>query len=181
MYSIDNGEFQCYRGQTKFVETRCFCLLQAQISVEDNLEAEVAMFRQIRDRAKDFCRGLPDILRRKPFDRKTNWRFQIFLNTTILFDRSPFDEPFSLTGVDCLLMMVHNDVYRKALTVKQLPEICHLVALQPDRFKGRNEEIFPEEIGRNGTVPFYVNARFCRDIFPSIRLFSKMPPPIIWK
>ena len=138
------------------------------------------MFRQIRRRAKDFCSGLRHLLRRKPYDRKTNSRLQQFFNTTILFDRSPFDEPFSLTGVDCLLMMVHNDIYRKALTVKQLPEICHLVALQPDRFKNGDEAILPEEIGRNGTLPFYVNARFCRDLFPSLRLFSKMPPSIVW-
>ena len=153
-------------------------MLQAQISVENNLEAEVAMFRQIRHRAKGFCSGLRDVWRRKPYDRK---RIQKYLNTTIQFDRSPFDEPFSLTGVDCLLMMVHNDLYRKALTVKQLPEICDLVALQPDRFKGSDEAILPEEIGRNGTLPFYVNARFCRDVFPSLRLFSKTRPPIIWK
>ena len=107
------------------------------------------MFRQIRHRAKDFCSGLRHLLRRKPYDRKTNCRLEQYLNTTIRFDRSPFDEPFSLTGVDRLLMMVHNDLYRKALTVKQLPEIYHLVALQPDRFRGSDEAIMPEEIGRN--------------------------------
>ena len=137
------------------------------------------MFRQIRHRVKDFCSGLRHLLRRKPYDRKTNCRLEQYLNKAILFDLSPFDEPFSLAGVDCLLIMVHNDLYRKALTVKQLPEIYHLVALQPDRFRGSDEAIMPEEIGRNGTLPFYVNARFCRDILP-FRMFSEMPPSTVW-
>ena len=101
----------------------------------------MAMFRQIRHRIKDLCRGLCHLLFRKSYDRNS-------------YRRLSFDEPFSLTGVDRLLMMVHNDLYRKALTVKQLPEICHMVALQPDRFKDSDEAILPEEIGRNGTLSF---------------------------
>jgi len=49
--------------------------------------------------------------------------------------------------------MVHNGLYHRG-TVEQLPEICHMVALQPDRFKGSGEAILPEEIRRYGIWSF---------------------------
>ena len=70
------------------------------------------MFRQIRHRIKDLCRGLCHLLFRKSYDRNS-------------FRRLSFDEPFSLTGVDRLLMMVHNDLYRKALTETTSGNMSH--------------------------------------------------------
>ncbi|KAI0222822.1 Galactose-3-O-sulfotransferase 2 [Lamellibrachia satsuma] len=158
--------------------------LQAQIAVEDKLHDEVEMFRQVRNRMVNFCSGLRDLLYEKPYNTRRLLRVQDYLNSTIQFDRTPYNEPFSVTGLDCFLMMLHNDIYRKALTVKQLPEVCDLVASQPDRFKRKREqEIMPHEIGRDGTLPFVIHSLFCRDIFAYTfpRFLVNRKPSIIWK
>lgn len=174
----------CCHDTILFGGALCSCLPQAQMSVEENLEAEVETFRQVRHRAVNFCKGLRYLLLRHPHNIKRQLHLQTYLNLVIQFDRTPFDEPFSLTGLDCLLMMLHNDVYRKALTVKQLPEICDLVASQPDRFRSKNDQtISPSDIGRNGTLPFDINVQFCRDIFAFSlpRFVVKGSPSIMWK
>ncbi|KAI0242111.1 hypothetical protein LSAT2_014850 [Lamellibrachia satsuma] len=158
--------------------------LQTQIAFENNLDDEVEMFRQARNRTTNFCRGLRDLLYEKPHNKRRLLRVQEYLNSTIQFDRTPYNEPFSVTGLDCFLMMIHNDIYRKALTVKQLPEVCELVASQPNRFKRKAEqEIMPHEIGRDGTLPFAIPPSFCRDIFAYTfpRFLVKGYPSITWR
>ena len=166
-----------------FVEQSDRFLPQTQIAVENNLDDEVDIFRQVRNRIVNFCRGLRGLLYAKPNNRQRWLRVQEYLNSTIQFDRTPYDEPFSVTGLDCLLMMVDNDIYRKALTVKQLPEVCELVASQPDRFKRKAEQkIMPHEIGRDGTLPFPIHSSFCRDTFAYRfpRFLVKGYPSINW-
>ena len=141
-------------------------------------------FRQVRNRTVNFCSGLRDLLYMKPHNRRRLRRLQDYFNSDIQFDRTPYDESFSVTGLDCFLMMLHNDIFRRALTVKQLPEVCDLVASQPDRFKrNRDQKIMPHEIGRNGTLPFHIHSKFCEDIFAYAlpRFLVKRDPCINWK
>ncbi|KAI0210989.1 Galactose-3-O-sulfotransferase 2 [Lamellibrachia satsuma] len=158
--------------------------LQAQIVVEKNLDDEVTTFRQVRNRTVNFCSGLRDLLCKKPHNTRILLRVQDYLNSTIQFDRTPYDEPFSVTGLDCFLMMLHNDIYRRALTVKQLPEVCDLVASKPDRFRRKpDQKIMPHEIGRDGTLPFTIYSSFCRDIFAYTlpRFLVTGSPLITWQ
>ena len=120
------------------------------------------MFRQVRDRMVNFCKVFRDLLQLKLSDKTRLPRILKYLKLEILFDRTSFDEPFSVTGLDCLLMMQHNKLYRRALTVKQLPEVCDLIASQPKRFNvKRSEQIWPKDINRNGKLPFYIYPEFC--------------------
>ena len=141
------------------------------------------MFRQVRDRMVNFCKVFRDLLQLKLSDKKRLPRILKYLKLEILFERSSFDEPFSVTGLDCLLMMLHNDVYRRALTVKQLPEVCDLIASQPKRFNSkRSEQIWPEEINRSGELPFYVYPECCRERFAYTfpRSVLNNSPTVIW-
>ena len=148
---------------------------------EKNIHTEVDMFRRVRDRMENFCEVFRDLLRLKMSDKTRLPRILGYLKLEIRFERTSFDEPFSVTGLDCLLMMLHNDVYRRALTVKQLPEVCDLIASQPERFK-QPAQIWPKEINRSGELSFYVYPEFCRDrfayTFPGT-IFTNFPR-IIW-
>ena len=141
------------------------------------------MFRKVRDQMTNFCKGLLDLLHMKLNDKTRLPRIQEYLKFNIRFEGTSFDEPFSVTGLDCLLMMLHNDVYRRALTVKQLPEVCDLIASQPKRFNfKRSEQIWPKEINRNGTLPFDIYPESCQDkfayTFPESVL--TLSPSIMW-
>ena len=122
------------------------------------------MFRQVRDRMENFCKVFRELLRLNVSDKTRLPRILKYLKLEILFESSSFDEPFSVTGLDCLLMMLHNNVYRRALTVKQLPEVCDLIASQPERFK-QPAQIWPREIDRSGELPFYLYPECCRERF----------------
>ena len=123
------------------------------------------MFRKVRDQMTNFCKGLLDMLHMNLNDKTRLPRILEYLKFNIHFERTSFDDPFSVTGLDCLLMMLHNDVYRRALTVKQLPEVCDLIASQPGRFHRPEQKIWPKEINRSGRLPFDFYPEYCRDKF----------------
>ena len=137
------------------------CCSQAELTAEDNMGKEVEIFRRARNRTMTFCNGLRATLKQNRFDDKA---MQKYLDSQIHFERTEFDEPFSVTGLDCVLMLIKGTPYKYALTVKQLPEICDLVASQPDRFRN-NSDISPSDINRTGLRDFHVEPKFCKDRF----------------
>ena len=89
-----------------------------------------------------------------------------YLEVRIQFDSTEFDDAFSVTGLDCLLMMTKDTFYMNALTVKQLPEVCKLVASKPHVFKYNNETtVSPSDVNMKGPMDFVVHPRYCNDTF----------------
>ena len=121
------------------------------------------IFRETRSRTVTFCSALRNLLIAKTRDVAA---ILIYLDVRIQFDSTEFDDSFSVTGLDCLLMMVKDKVYRNALLVRQLPEVCKLVASKPQLFKYNHETtISPSDINMKGPMDFLVNPRYCDDSF----------------
>ena len=133
------------------------------MAAEEGLEAEVEIFRETRSRTVTFCSALRNLLRPEKRDVAAILRY---LEVRIQFDSTEFDDAFSVTGLDCLLMMTKDTFYMNALTVKQLPEVCKLVASKPQVFKYNNETtVSPSDVNMKGPMDFVVHPRYCNDTF----------------
>ena len=125
------------------------------------------IFRETRMRTVTFCSTLRHLLIAEKRDVAAILRY---LDVRIQFERTQFDDTFSVTGLDCLLIMTKDTFYMNALTVKQLPEVCKLVATKPQLFNhniayNKETTISPSDINMKGPMDFLVHPRYCNDTF----------------
>ena len=96
-----------------------------QISEERNdFAGEVELFMNISDETKafcsDVCRQLGDAVSRNA----SHEQLMEHLSSVVTFPASHWEPAFSVSGLECIMMMFNTGVWRRSQTVTQYPEYC---------------------------------------------------------
>ena len=85
---------------------------------------EVNFFMKVSDDTKEFCATVCQLLGRSVARNATHGELMEHLRFEVTFPPSHWEPAFSVSGLDCIMMMLNTYVWRDAQKVTQYPDIC---------------------------------------------------------
>ena len=81
---------------------------------------EVEHYKQIKDKSLRFCDKYYGVLEKDATGVKTI----IEENATLQIQKSPWNEPFKVDPLDCILMKTHKNTFLNLNTIRNFPNLC---------------------------------------------------------
>ena len=81
---------------------------------------EVEHYKKIKDKSLRFCDKYYSILEKDATEVKTI----IKQNATLQIQKSPWNEPFTVDTLDCILMKTHKNTFLNLNTIRNFPSLC---------------------------------------------------------
>ena len=91
---------------------------------ENNFAAEVKLFQDISDKAKEFCSNVCRQLGDGVARHASHNELMAYLTSDVTFPASQWEPAFSVSGLECIMMMFDPRVWRNAQKVTQYPTLC---------------------------------------------------------
>ena len=104
-----------------------------QVSAEGNdFAGEVELFMKLSDETKVFCVDVCRQLGQAVSRNASHEQLMEHLSSVVTFPASHWEPAFSVSGLECIMMMLGTGVWRQAQRVTQYPEYC--TGEKPDPF-----------------------------------------------